>query len=331
MQALLLDSQHTQSLRDTLFDWLRNYAGSTRSKCKLDPSHDEQQEIERRILECRDLICGLRTDHSNEKNQRILDWLQNEGVEIRALVLEKCEYIHAEIEKHTDERVRLRDEFLRDWRTITSGESAPSPPSLLCTIIPPGLKHSTNTSLSTMFSNKVALKDKRLNEWRLAKEAKKAATQAKLEQDRTLALLLRKQSEEERVARRKIVEEYRAQRQEEARSESHAAVTQRMEEMEIRRMQFVSLGIGDRIRERAFKFLEKRKVQQPKTTCTFPLIGTIRRASSIPRPSRLYHPTKSSLNHTAKDFGDTTVSTTSTVFSFTPFLSRYSMTNRVNM
>ena len=162
-------------------------------------------------------------------------------------------------------------------------------------------------------------------------QAKEAAKQAQLEHARTLALLLRKQSEEERVARRKIVEEYRAQRQEEARSESHAAVTQRMEEIELRRAQFVSLGIGDRIRERAFKFLEKRKVQQPKKTCTFPLIGTTRRASSIPRPSRLYHPTKSSLNHTAKDLGETTVSTTSTVFSFTPFLSRYSMTNRVNM
>ena len=273
---------------------------------------DSETSVERRIDKCRDVLSGMGIDGLEPAYGPVICWLENEALDIRADVIDLCKEMQRRIVDTSEATERAFDEIVNECRyfgIVGGPNSSCASLNLGCG---KGPKHTQSMSLTSTQSS-LSTKQ-RIQEWKLSKSQEKTNQDLQKEAQRLLQKEARNRRAQDLTERRKIVEEYRKQKQDELEVESRAAVTAHLAEIKLRKEQYSSLGIAERNRERTLKYLERKTVQSSPVKVVRP------RTSSSFKPSKLYHPTKSSLNRSSASLLSDPHPTL-----FTPYLSRYSM------
>ena len=272
---------------------------------------DVESLLEERIRHTRHFLDQLIRGPSMSLEDSVLRWVENETLEIRECAINLCIQLEGEIANMTETTRESTCAVLQECINLGIQLQAPVSLSSLCPSLQP--------PQSTRLENSMHIK--RVEEWRLAKARKKAEEEARELASRKCMQETQKRIDQERRARKHIIDEYKAQKQEEVESETRSAVQSHLAEIKLRREQYLSLGVGERNREKEAKFLDRKRIKLKPTrlvVCPKP---------SSCKPSKLYHPTKSSLYRSdcrSTPVLSETASTSAPLF--TPYLSRYSMT-----
>ena len=271
--------------------------------------------VEERIKKCSDVLSGITNLRNPHPESSLLCWFENEVLEVRVDVIDNSTEMKRRID---DVRCSMENELGDLMKecinlgiiggTARPDRGAPDPLKAVLPDLTHSLSlHSTQSSISTK---------QRINEWKMNKSRRKQDSEAQQELQRRLESEDRKQELFEQIERRKMVETYRKQKKEDHESESRAIATAHLAAIKLRQDQYISLGTAERNRARGLKYLERRKV----TPVSVKLIRA--RQNTSPKPSKLYHPTKCSLNHSTASL---LAKSQSTPKLFTPYLSRYSI------
>ena len=277
---------------------------------------DVQSSVETRIIKCKDVLSGL--DRTRGMDGDVAIWLENEALEIRADAINEFDEMRRRIGEMVPLIEKDLEEVMLECRRHGIIESEASAHRVIHPFNMEGGDAGRSISLASTQSS-ISTKQ-RIEDWKLSKSQKKESEEREKAAQRRQELRALNQNHLHRLELRKMVLEYRKQERDEHESESRAAVSAHLAEIKLRQDQYVSLGISERVRTSTLKILERRKVQPSpvkKLVCSRP-------TSSTSKPSKLYHPTKSSLHRSSASILSDSPTPASPQL-FMPYLSRYSM------